>query len=136
MTLGQLIRRCYEQSGMTWPQLVERAKAKGHTITREYLLQITKSEIRSVPELQTMEAIAAALDVDLREVYLAAGVSLGIRVHDPVQIDPGVYRVATLLSEATEEERAAFMESLAAQERLLKVARQSRSLVHTGPPSA
>lgn len=126
MELGKLIRHRRTQLGLTWPKMAERATAAGYPVTRNYLMDVAKNEIKQVPREETLRGIAAAVDLPWETVFKAAGESLGVTMTAPVEIDRGIQVVVGLLEGRTEEERAAIVELVRAQVRLLDVPRTAQ----------
>lgn len=127
MKLGSLIRQRYEELNTTWPAMVERAQAAGHEITRNYLMVLAKDGHREPPRLETLYAVAAAIDVPVEQVFLAAGVSLGLHLQPPVEQDRGAQAFLALTAGRSQSEVSALLAALEAQVRLLDASRAAQT---------
>ncbi|UUG69897.1 immunity repressor [Gordonia phage Morkie] len=84
-TLSELITERKTLRGFSYADLENRADA---VITRQRWQQLgTGVRIKEFPEPATIEAMAAALDVDVAEVVLAAARSIGLNVQRGAQSD-------------------------------------------------
>lgn len=74
--LGELINNRRRDLGISYDKLVDKAQARGFTLTKTSLAAYASQPVIEAPKRRTMEAIAYALDVSYAEVVLAVAEDL------------------------------------------------------------
>lgn len=93
MKLCDLINSVKDRDGLSWRELVARARARGAPPpTGLYYLADRNRPMQDFPRTKTIMGIAAALDVEPCEVAAAALESLGLSTHD-LEITPASVEV-------------------------------------------
>jgi transcriptional regulator with XRE-family HTH domain len=133
--LGQLIATRKEALGEQWPQMIERAERHGYSITRQYLSRIAHNDIKVLPGVETMRAIAAACDVSADAVYQAAGESVGFALQGPYDVDDHTRAWLVMTEHRSEREKRALVAAVEAHARMLDLYRQGSGTV-TEPDSS
>lgn len=87
--LSLLVQDIKDESGLSYRELAARARDKGYDISHSQLQAYASDSVTSLPTRSQVDALAAALDVAVREVLVAALAQFyGITVDLPESRDP------------------------------------------------
>jgi hypothetical protein len=106
MKLQALIASRKRDLGLTYVQMVEKAKEAGHPISRSMFHHFADTEWENIPSTTMLLAIAAAIDVDPDEVLAAAAESIGITTRE-LHLGRNTRALLALLEDRTPEQVAA-----------------------------
>lgn len=106
VTLSELIERARDKTGDSYRELAERAQAKGFSLTGSSIHRLAVNPLRTVPEPQTLRALAYALNETVETVTLASVASLGIELSPEVTKQSRARAWLTLTEGRSDEEVA------------------------------
>lgn len=104
VTLSELIERAKDKSGESYRELAERAQARGFSLTGSSIHRLATTPLRSVPEPESLRALAVALDESVESVTLASVASLGIDLSPEVTEQSRARMWLTLIEGRSDEE--------------------------------
>ena len=96
---------------LTYEEMVERAHAAGHPISRSMLHHLADDEWPNVPTTPKILALAAALDLDPDVILDAAAVSLGLRT-TIVEVSPTTRAMIAMVEGRTPEQQTVLTDVL------------------------
>jgi len=127
MRLQELIATRKEDLHLTYAQLVQRATAAGHPVSRSMWHHFADTEWQNIPTTERLRGIAAALEVDVDEVLAAAAESIGIVTRE-LHLGRGARAVLGMLEDRPPEQ-------VEALETVVRSVTKAWDAVESSPPS-